>query len=119
MMVSHSFIAYRGDRLEESQPITFAGDSLAVTSRFPYRGTCEFGTVCPLGSTAVLINGSRTFTDIICSVDPSKTGCGGLMDGERTLSDSPVCSGGQQSGGPPAVSFFERLWQYESLTRRE
>jgi SAM-dependent methyltransferase len=63
-MVSHSFIAYRDDRSDTSQPINFAGDRWRnyVPIALPW-------TVCvrerlPPGSVAVLINRSHKFTDL-------------------------------------------------------
>ena len=82
-MVSHSFIAYRDDSADESQPITFAGDSWRdyIPIRSPW-------TVCvrerlPPGSVAVLINQSHTFTDLICTVDSFEDRLLGAIDGSR------------------------------------
>src|SRR5260370_18820551 len=64
-MVSHSFIAYRDDRPDESQPITFAGDSWRdyIPIALP-RPVCVRQRLPP-GSVAVLLNRSHTFTDLI------------------------------------------------------
>ena len=68
-MVSHSFIAYRDDSADDSQPISFVGDRWRhyVPIALPW-------TVCvrdrlPPGSVAVLINRSHTFTDLILTVE--------------------------------------------------
>ena len=42
-MVSHSFIAYRDDRTDASQPIRFAGDAGATTSPLRCHGRRAFG----------------------------------------------------------------------------
>ena len=68
-MVTHSFVAYRDDRPEPSQPVTFAGDGW-----HNYVPIVPPWTVCirerlPPGSVAVLINRSHTFTDLICPID--------------------------------------------------
>jgi SAM-dependent methyltransferase len=114
-MISHSFIAYRHDRPDESQPITFDGDGWRdyIPIKLPW-------TVCvrerlPHGCVAVLINPSHIFTDLILSVDPFEDQLLGAIDGNRTL--------GQilQVGAPGvdcerrASSFFERLWQYDQV----
>ena len=86
-MVSHSFIAYRDDGADESQPITFAGDRWRdyVPIALPW-------TVCvrerlPPGSVAVLINQSHTFTDLILTVDAFEDRLLGAIDGRRTLGE--------------------------------
>ena len=86
-MVSHSFIAYRDDSADDSQPITFTGDSWRdyIPIRLPW-------TVCvrerlPPGSVAVLINQSHTFTDLILTVDFFEDRLLGAIDGNRTLGE--------------------------------
>ena len=95
-MVSHSFIAYRDDRPDASQPINFAGDGWRdyVPVALPW-------TVCvrerlPPGSVAVLINRSHKFTDLVCTVNSSRTGCSAPSTGTEpwrkfcSLQGSPV-----------------------------
>ncbi len=114
-MVSHSFIAYRDDRPDESQPIAFSGDNWRdyVPITLPW-------TVCvrerlPPGSVAVLINRSHTFTDLVCTVDSFEDRLLGAIDGNRTLAEilqSAALNGDAQRR---AVSFFERLWRYDQI----
>ena len=47
-MVSHSFIAYRDDRSEVSQPINLPAIAGATTFLLRCRGRCAFGNVCLL-----------------------------------------------------------------------
>jgi len=114
-MVSHSFIAYRDDRSGESQPITFAGDRWReyVPVVMPW-------TVCvrerlPPGSVAVLINRVHTFTDLICTVDPFEDRLFGAIDGKRTLGEILQVVAQDADGERRALSFFERLWQYDQV----
>ena len=100
-MVSHSFIAYRDDGAVENQPITFAGDSWRdyVPIALPW-------TVCvrerlPLGSVAVLINRSHTFTDLILTVDSFEDRLLGAIDGNRTLAE--ILQFASQDGDERAV----------------
>ena len=86
-MVSHSFIVYRDDGGDESQPITFTGDRWRgyIPIRLPW-------TVCvrerlPPGSVAVLINQSHTFTDLILTVDSFENRLLGAIDGNQTLGE--------------------------------
>ena len=114
-MVSHSFIAYRDDRPDESQPITFAGSGWRgyVPIELPW-------TVCvrerlPPGSVAVLINRAHTFTDLILPVDAFEDQLLGAIDGKRTLSE--IIQSATQRGVDErrVVRFFERLWQYDQV----
>jgi SAM-dependent methyltransferase len=114
-MVSHSFIAYRDDGTEESQPITFAGDRWRdyVPIKLPW-------TVCvrerlPRGSVAVLINQSHTFTDLILTVDSFEDRLVRVIDGNRTLAEILRLASPTADGDSQALRFFERLWQYDQV----
>jgi SAM-dependent methyltransferase len=114
-MVSHSFIAYRDDRSDESQPIDFAGDSWRdyIPIALPW-------TVCvrerlPPGSVAVLINRSHTFTDLILTVDSFEDRLLGAIDGNRTLAEILQFAAQDGDDRQRALSFFERLWQYDQV----
>jgi hypothetical protein len=114
-MVSHSFIAYRDDCTDESQPITFAEDRWHdyVPIKLPW-------TVCvrerlPRGSVAVLINQSHTFTDLICTVDSFEDRLLGAIDGNRTLGEILRFASPGGDGKSRALRFFERLWQYDQI----
>ncbi len=105
-MVSHSFIAYRDDSADESQPITFSGDRWRgyVPIRLPW-------TLCvrerlPPGSVAVLINQSHTFTDLILTVDSFEDRVLGAIDGNRTLAEIlqfAAPEGDGESSSPPLL----------------
>jgi len=114
-MVSHSFIAYRDKGAVENQPITFAGDRWRdyVPIKLPW-------TVCvrerlPLGSVAVLINRSHTFTDLILTVDPVEDRLLGAIDGRRTLPQILQFALPDSESESRALRFFERLWQYDQI----
>jgi SAM-dependent methyltransferase len=114
-MVSHSFIAYRDDRSDTSQPINFAGDRWRdyVPIALPW-------TVCvrerlPPGSVAVLINRSHKFTDLICTLDAFEDRLLRAIDGKRTLAEILQFSARDGDGNCRALRFFERLWQYDQV----
>jgi SAM-dependent methyltransferase len=114
-MAAHSFIAYRDDRSEDSQPITFVGDSWRnyVPIALPW-------TVCirerlPPGSVAVLINRSHTFTDLILTVDVFEDRLLGAIDGKRTLAEILQFAEQDGDGERRALKFFEHLWQYDQV----
>ncbi len=114
-MVSHSFIAYRDDRGDESQPINFVGESWRdyVPIALPW-------TVCvrerlPPGSVAVLINRSHTFTDLVLTVNSFEDRLLGAIDGNRTLAEILDIAAQDENGERRALRFFERLWQYDQV----
>ena len=104
-MVSHSFIAYRDDRSDESQPITFAGDRWRdyIPIALPW-------TVCvrerlPPGSVAVLINRSHKFTDLILH-DRLFRGPAARRHRREPNSgrNSAICSAGRRRQSPSPAS---------------
>lgn len=114
-MVRHNLIAYRGDRTGESQPIAFAGDRWRkyVPIALPW-------TVCvrdrlPPGSVAVLINRAHTMTDLVLTVDAFEDRLLGAIDGRHTLAEILRSAAVDSAGEPRAVTFFERLWQYDQI----
>ena len=112
-MVAHSLIAYRDDRPAGSQPISFAGDRW-----HDYVPLARPMTVCvrdrpPAGSVAVLINRAHTFTDLICTVDEFEFQLLGAVDGHRTLAEVVAQAGDGDTGR--AITFFERLWDYDQV----
>ncbi|MBV9569175.1 MAG: methyltransferase domain-containing protein, partial [Hyphomicrobiales bacterium] len=114
-MVSHSFIAYRDDYPEATQPIDFAGDRWRdyVPIALPWR-VCVRERLPP-GSSAVLINQAHRFTDLICTVDPFEDRLLGAIDGCRALAEVLRFAGPNEDGNRRALSFFERLWRYDQI----
>jgi hypothetical protein len=113
-MVRHNLIAYRDDRVGESQPISFEGDRWReyVPIQVPW-------TVCvrerlPPGSVAVLINRAHPFTDLILTVDDFENRLLSAIDGKRTLAEI-LDAVGRGTSERKALSFFERLWQYDQV----
>lgn len=113
-MVRHKLIVYRDDRDGETQPITFDGDRWRefVPIAVPW-------TVCvrervPPGSVAVLINRAHAFTDLILTVDDFENRLFIAIDGKRTLAEI-LETAGNRASERKALSFFERLWQYDQV----
>jgi SAM-dependent methyltransferase len=114
-MVSHSFIAYRDDRAEESQPITFTDERWRdyVPIALPWT-VCVRGRNIP-GSVAVMINRAHTCTDLICTVDGFEEGLLDAIGANRTLAEILRSVDGDRSRDQRARNFFERLWQYDQV----
>ena len=114
-MVSHNFIAYRDDRSDEGQPITFAGASWrdCVPIRLPW--TISVRERLPPGSVAVLINKSHTFTDLILTVDSFEDRLLSAIDGDRTVAAIMRIAMQGREGELRALNFFERLWRYDQI----
>ncbi len=86
-MTKHNFIAYRDDRLGESQPITFDGDAWRgyVPLRLPW-------TLCildrlPPGSAAVLINRAHTYPDLALPINAAQERVFAAIDGNRSIDE--------------------------------
>jgi SAM-dependent methyltransferase len=114
-IVAHSFIAHRDDCSDDSQPITFVGDSWHdyIPIALPW-------TVCvrerlPPGSVAVLINRSHTFTDLILTIDAFEDRLLGAIDGKRTIIEILQFAAKDSDSERRALNFFERLWQYDHV----
>ena len=114
-MVSHNFIAYRDDRSDEGQPITFAGTSWRdyVPIQLPW--TISVRERLPPGSVAVLINKSHTFTDLILTVDSFEDRLLSAIDGNRTVAAIMRIAMQGGEGERRALNFFERLWRYDQI----
>jgi hypothetical protein len=113
-MVKHDLIAYRDDRVGESQPITFAGNAWRQYVPIHLPWTVTVRERVPPDRVAVLINRSHTFTDLILTVDKDEDRLLGAIDGKRTLADI-VELVGRNGDECRVLNFFERLWQYDQV----
>ena len=113
-MVRHKLIVYRDDRYGEIQPITFESDRWRefVPIAVPW-SVCVRERVPP-GSVAVLINRAHAFTDLILTVDEVENHLLRAIDGRRTLAEI-LDAAGNGTSERKALSFFERLWQYDQV----
>jgi hypothetical protein len=113
-MAKHSFIAYRDDRLGDSQPIAFDGDAWRayIPLRLPW-------TLCirdriPHGSVAVLINRAHTYSDLALPIDAAQERIFTAIDGNRSIEE--ILRGAAQAGGDElARRFIEQLWEYDQI----
>jgi len=114
-MVSHSFIAYRDDRSGASQPISFAGGDWRDYIPIPLPWTVRVRERLPPGCVAVLINRSHAFTDLILAIDSFEDRLLRAIDGKRTLAEILRFAARENKDERRAVSFFERLWNYDQV----
>ena len=113
-MPKHNFIAYRDDRLGDSQPITFDGDAWRnyVPLRLPW-------TLCirerlPPGSVAVLINRAHTYPDLALPIDAAQEQIFAGIDGKRSIGE--ILQNAAEAGGDEqARRFMEQLWEYDQI----
>jgi hypothetical protein len=113
-MVAHNLIAYRDDRVGESQPITFDGDAWRgyVPLRLPW-------TLCirdrvPPGFVAVLINRAHTYPDLALPIDAAQERLFAAIDRNRSI-DHILWIAAEAGGEENARRFLERLWQYDQI----
>jgi hypothetical protein len=113
-MAKHNFIAYRDDRLGDSQPKTFEGDAWQeyVPLRLPW-------TLCirdrvPPGSVAVLINRAHTYPDLALPIDAAQERVFAAIDGNRSI-DEILRDAAGTGGDEQARRFIEQLWEYDQI----
>jgi SAM-dependent methyltransferase len=113
-MAKHNFIAYRDDRLGDSQPITFDGDAWReyVPLRLPW-------TLCirdrvPFGYVAVLINRAHTYPDLALPIDAAQERVFAAIDGNRSVDEILRGVAGEVSD-ERACRFIEQLWEYDQI----
>jgi SAM-dependent methyltransferase len=113
-MTKHNFIAYRNDRLGESQPIRFDSDAWRgyVPLRLPW-------TLCirdrvPPGSVAVLINRSHSDPDLALPIDAVRERVLTAIDGHRSI-DEILRGAAGEIGEEQARGFIEQLWEYDQI----
>ena len=111
-MTQHNFIAYRDDRLQESQPIRFAGEQWRyyVPIRLPWTISVREGV--PAGAAAVLLNPAHKHPDLILKVNEAQHCLFDQIDGRRTLGEIAQTSGTDEGR---IVDLFRRLWQYDQI----
>ena len=113
-MTRHAFIAYRDDRLDESQPITFDGDAWHGWVPLHVPWTLCIRDPLPPGSAAVLMNRAHTCPDLALPIDAAQEHVFAAIDGDRTigtiLSETARAGGDEQARG-----FIEKLWQYDLI----
>jgi SAM-dependent methyltransferase len=113
-MTRHNFIAYRDDRVGESQPITFEGDAWRgyVPLRLPW--ALHIGDRVPPGFAAVLINRAHTYPDLALPIDAARERIFAAIDGDRSIDE--ILRGAAGAGGDEqARRFIEQLWHYDQI----
>jgi len=113
-MTRHSFIAYRDDRVGESQPITFGGGAWRgyVPLRLPW--TLSITDRVPLGSVAVLINRAHTYPDLALPIDEAQQRVFAAIDGNRSI-DEILRDAAGVDDEEQARGFIEQLWEYDQI----
>ena len=113
-MTRHNFIAYRCDRLEPSQPITFDGDAWRdyVPLRLPW--SLSIQDRLPPGSAAVLINRAHTYPDLALPIDAAQQRIFSKIDGNRSIDE--ILRGAAGAGDDEwARRFIRLLWEYDQI----
>jgi len=113
-MTKHNLVAYRDDRLDESQPIRFDGDAWRayVPLRLPW--TLSIRDRVPPGSVAVLINRAHTYPDLALPIDAVQQRVFAAIDGKRSIGEILRDTAGAIGDGQ-ARRFIEQLWEYDQI----
>jgi SAM-dependent methyltransferase len=113
-MTKHTFIAYRDDRPGEAQPITFDSDAWRryIPLRLPW--TLCIRDRAPQGFTAVLINPSHTYADLVLPITAAQERIFAAIDGKRPL-DEILRGASEALGDAQARGFIKQLWEYDQI----
>ena len=86
-MTKHDFIAYRDDRVGESQPIAFDGERWLgyVALRLPW--TLIVRERLPSGAAAALINRAHPYPDLALPINAAQDRVFAAIDGKRTVEE--------------------------------
>jgi SAM-dependent methyltransferase len=113
-MDRHSFVAYRGDRERETQPITFDGDAWRSFVPVCLPWTLKVKDRAPRGVAAVLINPSHMYPDLALFIDAAQEQLLKAIDGERSVSEILHSATGT-IGDEEGRQFFARLWEHDQI----
>jgi 2-polyprenyl-3-methyl-5-hydroxy-6-metoxy-1,4-benzoquinol methylase len=113
-MDRHSFVAYRDDRADLSQPIAFEGDKWRtyVPVGLPWSRCLE--DRAPPGSAAVLINPNHTYADLALPIVAAEQRVLAAIDGNRSIGEILNKAAGAMSRDV-GREFFKRLWEYDQI----
>ena len=113
-MDRHSFIAYRDDREQEAQPITFEGEAWRsfIPVRLPWTLTVK--DRAPAGVAAVLINPSHTYPDLALFINAAQERVLNAIDGERSVAEILRSADGT-IGDDEGCKLFRRLWEHDLI----
>ena len=112
-MTRHNFIAYRSDRVGESQPIRFDGDARRgwVPLRVPW--TLCIRDRAPPGFAAVLINRAHAYPDLAFPIDAAQERVFAAIDGNRSMDE--ILRSAPEMSDEQACRFIEQLWEYDQI----
>jgi SAM-dependent methyltransferase len=113
-MAKHNFIAYRDDRLDDSQPITFDGDAWRAYVPLRLSWTLCIRDRAPPGSVAVLINRAHIYPDLALPIDAARERIFAAIDGSRSV-DEILRGGAGEVSDEQARRFIEQLWEYDQI----
>jgi SAM-dependent methyltransferase len=113
-MTKHEFIAYRDDRIGESQPIGFDGEDWLsyVPLRLPW--TLSVRERLPHGAAAVLINRAHAYPDLALPINAAQERVFAAIDGKRTVGE--ILRGAAGTADlDQGREFMARLWRYDQI----
>jgi SAM-dependent methyltransferase len=113
-MTRHKFIAYRDDRLGQSQPITFEGDAWRGYVPLSLPWTLRIRDRAPPGFVAVLINRAHTYPDLAFPINAAQERVFAAIDGNRSI-DEILRGAAGPVGDEQARRFIEQLWEYDQI----
>jgi SAM-dependent methyltransferase len=112
-MTRHNFIAYRSDRVDESQPIRFDGDAWRGWVPLLVPWTLCIRDRAPPGFVAVLINRAHTYPDLALPIDAAQERVFAAIDGNRSMDQ--ILRSAPEMSDEQARRFIEQLWEHDQI----
>jgi len=112
-MTRHNFIAYRSDRVGESQPIRFDGDAWRGWVPLLVPWTLCIRDRAPPGFAAVLINRAHAYPDLAFPIDAAQERVFAAIDGNRSMDE--ILRSAPEMSDEQACRFIEQLWEYDQI----
>jgi SAM-dependent methyltransferase len=110
-MVRHSFVAHRESDPSGADAIDFSGEAWREYVPIRAPDTISVRERLPRGASAILINRSHPYTDLVLPIDAREHRMLDAIDGERTIG----AIADSESELENARTFFERLYRYDQI----
>jgi SAM-dependent methyltransferase len=117
-MVRHSLIAYRNDNARRARQISFAEDDWLDYVPIRMSETICVEDRLPQGATAVLINQTHAYKDLLLLIGSTEKRLFDAIDGIRSIgyiAEITRSSSERQTNPDMARAFFEQLWWHDQV----